>query len=573
MPGTIQRILLSGLGMLCLLLPFDAIHAQDKTFPILERKITLSAQNQTVEKVLDEISSQSGIIFSYSPGMIRADARVSLSLQDKSVRYAINSLFSDPVDYKVKGNYIILKGTAEKQKNVPERTLEGYVYDSGTGGNLSGVSIYNKDLTASAVTDQYGYFRMELNDNTPLASIQVSKVGYADTSWQAMEAKSLRTLEITMHSDDRRNRKSFHAMQKIAPLWLVPRQTLINSRNIEQSVFKSVQFSLLPSLSTNRFVGGNVVNHVSINLLAGYVQGVKGVEFGGLLNMVKEDARYAEFAGIGNVVGNQVKGVQVGGIFNTAREVNGVQLGGIFSYSVTRVDVQVSGIYNQTHTGFAQTSGLMSVARSMKWQLAGFANYARDTADIQVSGIINRAGYARTLQLSLINVADSSGGVCIGLFNFIKNGYHKLEYSADEVFPFNVSYRSGMKSFHTLVTIGYTPFKSTGSTFHYGYGVGSSFGKTGKLLVDIDMTFREVFSNKALSFNNHIYQVYAGIDKPLSPKISIAAGLTYNFLVYNTAQPEDARFATLPPYEISSMNFLNGKAGKTWFGARVALRF
>jgi hypothetical protein len=209
----------------------------------------------------------------------------------------------------------------------------------------------------------------------------------------------------------------------------------------------------------------------------------------------------------------------------------------------------------------------------MKLQMAGIANYSRDTAGIQISGIINRAGYASTLQLSLINVADSSGGLCIGLFNFIKNGYHKLEFSAEEIFPFNVSYRSGMKSFHTLVTIGINPFTSNGSTFHYGYGAGSSFGKTGKLLVDIDLTFREVFSKKALSFNNHLFQLYAGIDKPLTPKISIAAGLTYNFLVYNTTQAADARFATLPPYEISSATFLNGKAGKTWFGGRVALRF
>jgi hypothetical protein len=316
-----------------------------------------------------------------------------------------------------------------------------------------------------------------------------------------------------------------------------------------------------------------MVNSVSVNLLAGYVQGVRLVEIGGLVNIVQEDARYAQFVGIGNVVGNQVKGVQVAGIFNTAREVRGVQVGGIFSYAATRADVQASGIYNQAQTGISQISGIMSVAHSMKWQLAGIANYARDTAGIQISGIINRAGYANGLQLSLINVADSGKGVCIGLFNFIKNGYHKLEFSADEVFPFNASYRSGMKSFHTLVIIGINPFVNTGSNYHFGYGIGTSFGKTGKLLVDLDLTFREVFSKKALSFSNHLYQFYAGIDKPISPKFSIAAGLTFNYLYYNTTQAADARFATLPPYEISSATFLNGKAGKTWIGGRLALRF
>ncbi len=559
--------------MLFLWLPYSGVRAQVREAPALERKVSISAQNLTIEAVLNQISSQSGVVFSYSPEVIPAHATVSLAIRDKPVRYALNSLFSDPIDYKVKGHYIILKEAGDKARNAPERTLEGYIYDSGTGKELSDVSIYNQGLTAAAVTDQYGYFRMEMDDYTPLASIQASKVGYADTIWTAMEAASLRTLEIKLSSDNQSKKKPSPALQKLAPLWLVPRQTLTNSRNISRSAFKAVQFSLVPSLSTNRFLGGNVINQVSVNLLAGYVQGVTAVEIGGLVNIVKEDARYAQVAGIGNVVGNQVKGVQAAGIFNTVREVRGVQVGGIFSYATTRADVQVSGIYNQTQTGFSQTSGLVNVARSMKWQIAGIANVARDTAGIQISGIINRTGYAKTLQLSLINVADSSDGLCIGLFNFIKNGYHKLEFSADEVFPFNVSYRSGMKSFHTLVTIGYTPFKSTGSTFHYGYGIGSSFGKTGKLLVDVDVTFREVFSSKALSFNNHLFQIYAGIDKPILPKISIAAGLTYNFLIYNTTQEADARFATLPPYEISSVDFLNGKAGKTWFGGRVALRF
>jgi hypothetical protein len=617
--------------ILFLFLQFTGLQAQNGQIPLLEREVTISAQNQTIESVLNLIGAQSGIIFSYSPEIIHSNSKVSLSVKGKSVRFAINSLFSNNITCKVKGEYVILKEEGGKHNGVADRTIEGYIYDSGTGEKLTDVSVYDKDLTASAVTDKYGYFRMEIPDITPLSSIQVSKLGYSDTTCLELKGNSMRTLEIALNSDERNKNSQFFTFQKIAPLWLVPRHTMVNSFNISKSAFKAVQFSFLPTISTNRFLRGNTVNKVSINLLAGYVQGVRLVEIGGLINIVKEDAQYAQFGGIGNVVGNNFKGFQVAGIFNTSRNVKGVQAAGIFSSSMANADFQVSGVYNYARAGNSQTSGILNIAREMKLQIAGIANtaeksvlqiagilnlasdaknqtsginshsgnvtflqisgivnsasavnglqltgcfnYARNSANVQIAGLFNRAGYVRTLQLSVLNLADSCNGISVGLFSYVKNGYHKLEVSADEIFPFNASFRSGVKQFHTLVMIGINPFGNARNDFHFGYGIGTSFGKTGKLLFDIDLTNREIFSNNDLSFNNHLYQVYTGIDRLLSPKLSIAAGLTFNYLLSNNAQAVNSLSATLPPYEISSNSFSNGSMGKSWFGVRIAIRF
>ena len=546
----------------CLFIQLSGLYAQYGQTPLLEREVTISAENQTIESVLNQISAQTGVLFSYSPEIIQSNSKVSLSIQDKSVRFAINSLFSNDINYKVKGKYIILKGEPDKTKDNSVRTIEGYIYDSGTGKRLTDASVYDKNLTASAVTDQYGYFRMELPVNTTLSSIQVSKLGYADTTNLAISDSSLRTIEISINSDKSNRKHKIFTFQKIAPLWLVPRQTIANSLNINQSVFKAVQFSLLPTVSTNHFLRGNAVNNVSVNLLAGYVQGVRLLEFGGLVNIVKDDAQYAQFAGIGNVVGNNFKGFQAAGIFNTAHNVTGYQAAGIFSSSQANADFQTSGIYNNAQTGIFQAAGILNIAREMTiqiggianiaeksnlqiaglasiaenadWQisgiynksakatamqisgiantaptangmqLSGFGNYVRDTACIQISGFLNRAGYVRKFQLSFINIDDSCAGVPIGFFTFVKKGYHKIEISADEIFPFNAAFRSGVKQFHTIFMAGVNPFKNEGAYLHYGFGIGTSLGNPGKLLFDIDLTDREIFSKNDLSFNNHL---------------------------------------------------------------------
>lgn len=566
----VSRIPCKSWYILLFLFPVAGLKAQNGSMPLLEREVSFSVQNQTIVSVLDLIAEQSGVVFSYNPNSISAGSKVSLSLQNKSVRYAINTLFKDEITYKVKGKYIILKAESGSSKELPDKKIEGYIYDSGTGKRLSDASVYDKDLTISAVTDKYGYFTMEIPVNKPLTAIQVSKIGYSDTALLHAEARSLRTVEMSLHPDDNRKNQDLSFLTKV-PNWLVPKQTLTNSQNITKSVFKAVQLSFLPTISTNHFLRGNAVNTVSINMLAGYVQGVRLFEIGGLVNLVKEDAQYVQIGGIGNVVGNQFKGFQVAGIFNTTHTMQGFQAAGILNHVANRADFQLSGIYNHSQSGISQTAGIVNICQESQVQIAGIANTSKMAA-FQISGLINRAGYVRHLQLSLINIADSTDGISIGLFSFIKNGYHKLEISTDEIFPISVSFHSGIAQLHTLVSMGMNPFVRSGSNFHLGYGIGSSFGKSRKIQYTIDFTGREVFSKNDLSFDNHLYQIYAGLEKPVTPKLSIVAGLTFNCLLYSNDQATNSLASSLPPYEFITNTFANGHIAQSWIGFRMGIR-
>jgi hypothetical protein len=680
---------------LILLLSFNLALAQQSNVPVLEREVSLIAQNMPIETAFSSISNQADFVFSYSPKVISNTGYVNINARNKPVRFVLNQMFKEnDIEYKVKGKYVILKKKNESKEKADTRVFEGYIYDSQTGEKLTEASIYNKGLMASAVTDQYGYFSMQIPANTPIKSLQISKLGYSDTLLVSIDSVvKNRNIEISLNRNDTLARRKlvnidFH---KIKPGWLVPNKLKVNARNISDPVFRSVQISLIPFLSTNHLLGGAAINDLSFNATIGYVNSVRYFEAGGILNFVRRDVSYFESAGIGNVVGGNVKGMQNAGIFNVTRRVKGVQAAGIFNQAISVNGVQASGIMNNandtasvqlggigntTKTSYfqaagifnfgksitgAQGAGIYNSARSIEGvqaagilnrarenasvqaagignfsgnsivqaagifnqtgssnvQLAGIGNYASSAsfqaaglvnsadslkdcqiaglfnhansssniqvaglfnssngdADIQISGIFNRAKHVKKLQIALFNFSDTTSGLSLGLFSFIRKGYHKIELSADETFPYNIAYRTGSHRFHTFISAGTTKFTDN-HLLNWGFGVGTSLGNPDKILLDIDLSSSEVSLNHDLKGTNHWYKLYLGIDKPLFKKLSIAAGLSYNFLLSDSLEPDYKSVSDLMPfYTLSDHNYSNGHNLKTWIGGKIALRF
>ena len=87
---------------------------------------------------------------------------------------------------------------------------------------------------------------------------------------------------------------------------------LISSRQKLQSLNlgqfftdRPFQASVIPGVSTQGKLSGQVVHHLSLNLFGGYTGGVNGLEVGGLFNINQKHVQYAQFAGLFNVVGGQ----------------------------------------------------------------------------------------------------------------------------------------------------------------------------------------------------------------------------------------------------------------------------
>ncbi|NJO68261.1 MAG: hypothetical protein HC830_02390 [Bacteroidetes bacterium] len=237
-------------------------YAQHGDVPLLERGITLQTENIPIEDLLRNISAQADFVFSYNPEVISHIHPLSLNVSNKPVRLVLNQIFKDgKVEYKVKGKYVILKRSGAVDSNKDNRLFEGYVYDSRTGKKLTQASVYDKTLLASAITDKYGYFSMELPANTPINSLQISKIGYADTLVISPDSVlKNRSLEIQLVQEDTIRKIPNFDFLKFKPGWLVPEKLKINAENITEPVFKSFQISLIPYLSTNKLLGGVAIN-------------------------------------------------------------------------------------------------------------------------------------------------------------------------------------------------------------------------------------------------------------------------------------------------------------------------
>ncbi|NJO68534.1 MAG: hypothetical protein HC830_03970 [Bacteroidetes bacterium] len=159
------------------------IFSQVKTF---DQKISGSYSNQTVKEIITDISQKTNIHFSYSPGKIPEDARISVSYSNASIAGALGEIFNGmPVRFEFVDDYIILKKSREELKahvadNEPEQvrpvTFSGYIKDRHTSEFLIGATVYFKDLLKGTVTNSYGFFSLTVPPGSYQA--EISYLGY-----------------------------------------------------------------------------------------------------------------------------------------------------------------------------------------------------------------------------------------------------------------------------------------------------------------------------------------------------------------------------------------------------------
>jgi hypothetical protein len=402
-------------------------------------------------------------------------------------------------------------------------------------------------------------------------------------------------------------------------LWFLAISSSLFAQNSGDSLYRTFQISFVPYVGTNGYLSDKTTNDISINILAGYVKEVRKAEFGGMLNMVREDAGKCQLAGVGNLVGGTATGLQGAGMFNMARKMNGIQVAGTLNYAGEASGIQVSGLVNHAGKGKCaqlagwinnasedasfqvagltnnapmvesfQVAGLVNNTRETRMQVAGLVNNASKIKGLQVaglvnncqqsdgtqiSGLVNRASFFKGVQIGFLNIADSCSGTPIGVFSFVKNGYHKFEVSGDEMFYTNLAFRSGVTKFHTIITAGIKTDDLEKPLWTYGCGAGTSFKVNEKTLFDIDMLFQHVIKEDYVN-NDYLYKICIGIDKTLWGKTSLAIGATYNFLVTDSRSDHHGeKYADIAPYHFTDKTFNNTFNLKSWAGAKIALRF
>ena len=611
-----------GLQIICALLIltafFDTVgFAQGNSVPPLERTVSLIVKDAETRDVLNMISQQADVTFSYSSDAFKPTGNINMTIADKPVRLVLNTMFCGAVNYKVKNRYIIL--TANREFGVSHttvgarRTIEGYITEPISGKKLSGVTIYDRNSMASTITNEYGYFKLTIPEGEYNPDVKVSKAGYLDMALnQTKDAFSFIAINLSLDS-----LKQSLWMKKDGPKsdtlrwfpeWLIPGRLSLNTRNLSDTLFRNVQVSFLPYAGTNQLLTGNVEINYSFNVIAGYVQGVRKAELGGVLNIVRDSVRYVQVAGVGNFVGKSMRGVQVAGVFNKTQRMDGVQVAGVLNIVPEESRfVQVSGIGNISlmhhigvqHAGVfnlvnrldgVQYAGVLNLAKIVDGvQMGGIYNYARYIKGLQLSSVLNHADtvsgaqistvlnyakYMKGFQLALINISDTCDGIPLGLFSYVKRGYHNIEFSADDIFYANVAYRSGVNVLHSIMFAGVQPKSHQDPLWSYGLGLGSTLCIKRNLFIDADITAQQMLKGGVYLENSFLYKAYMGLERKLSSKTSIAAGITANFMVFDkTDQNSVNALSTIVPHTIINKDNGHGYIHQTWLGGKVAFRF
>ncbi len=463
---------------------------------ILDQTISINLENTAVRIILKTIEEVGNVKFSYNPDLIDDQKKVNLSLNQKTIRFGLNTIFENSVRLKEVGSHIlILEKEYDSGINTssPKKTvylIKGSVIDKETNQPIPYVSVYDIESRFSLLTDNNGQFEIEVPSTYKTISLYYAKTNYR-TNVKLISIKGDKTLNGTIGLY-----KKTEVIDKI-PSASVPNEVWVEleDKTISGELFsidvsthsenlrylnenRWAQISLIPQLSlkAGKNYRGILYNHFSINILGGYSKGLKGLEIGGIANVLKEESYGIQLGGITNLVGGKFAGIQAGGISNTVKKnFLGVQLGGInntvrqnyFGIQVAGITnhvngrfnglqisgitnsvfehmngFQISGITSRCKSGFngfqlsglinhttkdsygIQISGIQNVAlnKFVGAQITGFMNSAIEgTNFLQLSGLFNIANINNGLQLSgLINTANQNNGLQIALVNISK---------------------------------------------------------------------------------------------------------------------------------------------------------
>jgi len=175
--------------LFAILLLSTSLKAQQQNGSVFENRVTISQKNQTINSILDQISWQAGVFFSYDASILNSTKKYSIEVTDKSLYTVLNQLFNS-VEFKfteLENQVIISKKTDEiipdeiKLDSIPVKYffLSGKIVDDKKENPVkyASVSLVNKPIGTISNVD--GNFLLKIHPDFIRDTIIISCMGYA----------------------------------------------------------------------------------------------------------------------------------------------------------------------------------------------------------------------------------------------------------------------------------------------------------------------------------------------------------------------------------------------------------
>ena len=146
-------------------------------------KVSLDMDNVGLNKVLDEIESQTDYLFIYN-SRINVNKLVTIKANKQAVSKVLDQILQNTgIAYKLEGSHIILERKAKEMRNAPSaatqqqtKKITGTVVDK-TGETVIGANVKIQGTDRGTITDIDGNFTLEV---TPEDVLIISYIGYLD---------------------------------------------------------------------------------------------------------------------------------------------------------------------------------------------------------------------------------------------------------------------------------------------------------------------------------------------------------------------------------------------------------
>lgn len=636
-------------AFLCLLMVCFSGFAQTASDDL----VSLQAKQQRLDLVLKDIARQTNKTFSYTSSTINVEQKITISITRKPLKEALDLIFENRIAYKIKGKYIILSPQSPPKDELRKITIRGYIKDKETRQNIAYASIYESSQLVASLSNQNGYFEMKLSatESPQRIALTVSKQQYWSADMRLLgnqdqflnvnllsqrldsihsvggeidpnkipkEGVKIENVEVPLSEESELKqsiRRNFARIASPVADFFLSMKQKAHINNLDSTFSNPIQLSILPSLGTNQFLGGNTINDVSFNIIGGYNKGVNIMEIGGIFNIIREDARYFQMAGVSNMVGGDVYGLQAGGILNIVKgnifglqaggafnmtdgdiiglqvssifniadgDIIGLQAGGIFNIAGKDITgLQAAGLFNINKKSIlgGQVAGIINLRPSelRGVQIAGLINLSKkQRGSIQLAGLLNHTHQAEGgFQIGLINIADSAHRlVPIGLLSFIKkgDGYKRIELSVDDLLNTTLSFKTGISKFYNILTVG-MPFNIIEKTSYLvGYGLGTTFFEKSSWSIDINLMAYQVVQAKDTWFKSGLFKGSLGVEKKLGKRVSLAIGGGLNYW-RNESGYEFERYYAKKPSLIIRESSTDTYKDMIWIGYQGGLRY
>jgi hypothetical protein len=148
--------------------------------------INATYKNTPITEILNSISDNYNVIFSYSNDELDDSKIISVKIKNASLKKALEDIFDEDLTLKTVNNAIII---TKSEINSGDAIIYGYVYDSLTKEAVISALVYVPGTNNGTWTNSYGFYSLQVR---PGEDIHCSYVGYKNKQIKILSSKKKR---------------------------------------------------------------------------------------------------------------------------------------------------------------------------------------------------------------------------------------------------------------------------------------------------------------------------------------------------------------------------------------------